>query len=59
MTMETATKTTVEGVKTGVKETEKLVKKLWSLMDAAARKEKPGEYLSSPAIRSIQGKRPQ
>jgi len=58
MTVETATKTTVEGAKTGVKETEKLVKKLWSLMDAA-RKEKPGDYLSSPAIRSIQGKRPQ
>ncbi|WP_374686463.1 hypothetical protein [Promineifilum sp.] len=60
MSAETAAmKPISEGVKTGVKETEKLVKKLWSLMDAAARKEAPGEYLSSPAIRSIQGKRPQ
>jgi hypothetical protein len=59
MSVEAATKTTVEGVKTSVKETEKLIKKVWSLMDAASQKKTPGEYLSSPAIRSIQGKYPQ
>ncbi len=55
----TAVKPISEGVKAGVREGEKLIKKLWSLMDAASRKEAPGEYLSSPAIRSIQGKHPQ
>ena len=35
---------------------EALVKKAWSVMDAAAEKQKPSEYLSQRAVRSIQGK---
>ena len=35
---------------------EALVKKAWSVMDAAAEKQKPSEYLSRRAVRSIQGK---
>ena len=42
-----------------VRTAENLVKKLWSIMDAASEKKAPGDYLSSRAISSIQGKRPQ
>jgi hypothetical protein len=35
---------------------ERLVKKAWSIMDAAANKETPSQYLSERAVRSIQGK---
>ena len=35
---------------------ERLVKKAWSIMDAAAKKETPSQYLSERAVRSIQGK---
>ena len=42
--------------KTAVKESMNLVKKAWSIMDAASEKAQPGEYLSPKAIQSIQGK---
>ena len=35
---------------------EALVKKAWSIMDAASEKQRPSEYLSEQAVRSIQGK---
>lgn len=41
---------------TAVKESINLVKKAWSIMDAASEKNRPGEYLSPQAIQSIQGK---
>lgn len=41
--------------KTAVKEGANLVKKAWSIMEAAAEKNRPGEYLSKRAIQSIQG----
>jgi hypothetical protein len=54
----TAPKAVADGAKV-VKQAEKLVKKIWSLMDAAEQKTPPGEYLSPRAIRSIQGRHPQ
>jgi hypothetical protein len=41
--------------KMAVKESTNLVKKAWSIMDAATEKTRPGEYLSTQAIQSIQG----
>jgi hypothetical protein len=35
---------------------EKLAKKAWSIADAAAEKQAPGEYLSPKTIKSIQGR---
>lgn len=35
---------------------EGLVKKAWSVLDAASEKQKPSDYLRPEAIRSIQGK---
>lgn len=48
---------TLSASKTAVRETEKLVKKAWSIMDAASEKAQPSEYLSPRAVQSIQGKR--
>ena len=45
--------------KTVVKESMNLVKKAWSIMDAATEKQPPGDYLSPKAIQSIQGKQPE
>jgi hypothetical protein len=42
--------------KTAIKETENLIKKAWSIMDAASEKAQPSEYLSPKTIQSIQGK---
>ncbi|MBK8904570.1 MAG: hypothetical protein IPM53_25550 [Anaerolineaceae bacterium] len=42
--------------KTAVKESAHVVKKAWSIMDAASEKTHPGDYLSPKAIQSIQGK---
>lgn len=50
---------TLSASKTAVRETEKLVKKAWSIMDAASEKAQPSEYLSPSAVKSIQGKNPQ
>ena len=35
---------------------ESLIKKAWSIMDAASEKKAPSQYLNDQAIRSIQGK---
>lgn len=55
----TAVKTVSDTTKGVVRNAETLVKKLWSIMDAASEKKAPGDFLSSQAISSIQGKRPQ
>lgn len=34
---------------------ETLVRKAWSIMDAASEKQMPSEYLTERAVRSIQG----
>ncbi|MCA9941790.1 MAG: hypothetical protein KC418_24295 [Anaerolineales bacterium] len=52
MAIDTATKT-VETAKQGV---EALVKKAWSVMEAATEKEKASQYLSEKGIKAIQGK---
>lgn len=39
-----------------VKEGANLIKKAWSIMDAASEKMQPSEYLSQKAVQSIQGK---
>jgi hypothetical protein len=38
------------------KGTEQLVKKVFSVMDAAAEKQTPSQYLSDAGIKAIQGK---
>lgn len=58
MTPETTTKAVSDGTKVVAKQAESFVKKLWSLMDAASEKKSPGDYLSSRAVLSIQGKHP-
>lgn len=35
---------------------EQLLKKVWSIMDAAAEKQTPSQYLSDVGIQAIQGK---
>ena len=42
--------------KKSAKEGVNLVKKAWSIMEAASEKKSPQEYLSPKAIRNIQGK---
>ena len=54
----TATKAVADGAKETARAAEKLVKKLWSIMDAASEKKAPSDYLSAQAIQSIQGKAP-
>ena len=48
-----------EGTKTGkgiARNIERFGKKAWSIMDAAANKNKPSDYLSPQAIQAMQGK---
>lgn len=47
--------TTMQVVQMAEKGVETLIKKAWSIMDAATEKETPSQYLSERAIRSIQG----
>lgn len=54
--MSVETTKAVEIVKTGIKNVEGLVKKAWSIMDAASEKQAPSKYLSSHAISAMQGK---
>ena len=46
---------TVKTAQTIERGAENLVKKAWSVLDAASEKQKPSEYLRPEAIRSIQG----
>lgn len=56
MTEKFVTDATVKTAQTAEKGLESLVKKAWTIMDAAAEKETPSQYLRDQAIRSIQGK---
>lgn len=55
MPVETAVSEALSVTKGAARMTEKLVKKAWSIADAAAEKKPPSEYLSPKAIKSIQG----
>jgi hypothetical protein len=57
MTGDKVVSETVSVTKRAASEGVRLVKKAWSIMDAAAEKLQPKEYLSQRAIESIQGKR--
>ncbi len=48
--------TATDVTKATLKTAETVVKKAWSLMDAASEKKAPGEYLSPKAVNSVQGK---
>lgn len=56
MPAELIMKETTDVAKKGVKEGVNLVKKAWSIMEAASEKKTPREFLSPRAINSIQGK---
>lgn len=47
---------TVKTARVAEKGLESLIKKAWSIMDAASEKKTPSQYLSDWAVRSIQGK---
>lgn len=57
MVEKTAADASIKTVKKVEKGVERLLKKAWSVMDAAAEKQPPSQYLSDVGIRSIQGKR--
>lgn len=59
MSLEKAVVDTTKVMQTTMRETEKLVKKAWSIMDAASEKAQPSEYLSPRAVQSIQGRQSQ
>ena len=59
MTVEATTKAAGDTARATVRGLEGLLKRAWSLMDAASEKKTPSDYLSSRAIQSIQGKYPQ
>lgn len=46
----------VRASRTAERGLESLVKKAWSIMDAASEKKRPSEYLGEQARRSIQGR---
>jgi len=51
-----AAKAGQEGVKSGARGAETLLRKVWSLIDAASEKKMASEVLSPKAIGAIQGK---
>ena len=51
----TAVKVAHDTTRNAVKLAEAGLKKAWSIMEAAAEKKSPSEYLSQRAVRSIQG----
>ena len=53
---ETAVKGATDTTKQVIKTTETLVRKAWTVLDAASEKKPPGEVLSQAAVRAIQGK---
>ena len=48
--------TTVKTARATEKGAEGLVKKAWSVMDAASEKKTPSQFLGDHAVRSIQGR---
>ena len=55
MVEKTAADASVKTAKTVEKGAERLLKKAWSMMDAAAEKQTPSQYLSDAGIKAIQG----
>lgn len=52
----TAAKSETDITRHVVKTAETLVRKTWTVLDAASEKEAPGEVLSDEAMRAIQGR---
>lgn len=50
-------KTVVDTTVKSVKVAESLVKKAWSIMDAAGQKETASQYLSDAGVKAMQGKK--
>ena len=48
--------TTKDVTKKGYQAADSVVKKVWSILDAASGKKAPSDYLSKQAITAIQGK---
>lgn len=46
----------VDVARTGLSLTETIIKKAWTLLEAAVEKQAPSEYLSEKGIRAMQGK---
>ncbi len=46
----------IKAVTETVKATENVVKKIWTLLDAASEKEQPSKFLSQQAVEAIQGR---
>jgi hypothetical protein len=51
-----ATEAVAKTAKTIEKGAENLVKKAWSIMDAAGAREKPSDFLNQRAVQALQGK---
>jgi hypothetical protein len=51
-----ATDAGIQAAKAAEKGAEHLVKKVFSIMDAAAEKQTPSQYLSEAGIKAVQGK---
>ncbi len=47
---------TVKTAQTAEKGAESLIRKAWSVMDAASEKKAPSQFLGDHAVRSIQGR---
>ncbi len=56
MLEKTTTDVGIKAAKAAEKGAERLVKKVFSVMDAAAEKQTPSQYLSDAGIKAIQGK---
>ena len=55
MTLETKKKAVTDVATKMMKVTDVAIKKAWSVMEAAAEKQSPSEYLGQQAVKSIQG----
>jgi hypothetical protein len=56
--MNTLEEATTDIVKATAKITETMIKKAWTIAEAAVEKKAPSEYLSQQGIQAIQGKTP-
>jgi hypothetical protein len=55
MALETTKKAVTDVATTTMKVADTAIKKAWSIMEAAAEKQSPSEYLGQQAVKSIQG----
>ena len=56
MTLEKIAGDSARGVEKGARLVETGIKKAWSILEAAAEKQSPSQYLSPKAVNAIQGK---